>query len=556
MRAAAALERVSPRLVLAGGALVLLALRLALSLARSGPVIMADEAGYLLHARVLAGGMAAEMGSSPFYRGGYALLIAPVLAMSDDPVLAYHGALVVNALLTACLVPLLYLLLTRCAGVARPAAAWAAVAGAAYPSITALSQVALAENLLFVLTAAWLLAARPTPSVAWAVATGLCAAALWTAHGRMIVVVALTGATLCWCALAQRRRGGADAAVAGFVALAAGLASGMLLNGWLLDRNYGGAAPSELERVRASLGDVDGVMAVLTNLAGHGWYVLVATLGLALVLFVEDVPRAAARLVRRRPEPADPLLALVALATLGLLAASALWLAVRDRPDQLVYGRYVEPVVPILVALGIVALARAGRDLRRRRLALGLLGLTAIVALVRLGLDLPVAPSRWNVAALPAMTGALGPAVIALAGVVATGALLLLAAVARRAPAALGPVVLVLFVPTTAYLAVLPVLRSEHDVYPAGWTSPRDVVERAGAASVGYDLDAFDHIAVKTYQWALPHTRVVLFEGPGLPPRSLFFSGRAPRREVLAAGGRIVWSDPGRDQVLWQIGGR
>ena len=54
------------------------------------------------------------MGSSPFYRGGYSLLLAPVLSLDDDPVAAYHGVLVVNALLAAALVPLLYLLLTRC----------------------------------------------------------------------------------------------------------------------------------------------------------------------------------------------------------------------------------------------------------------------------------------------------------------------------------------------------------------------------------------------------------------------------------------------------------
>src|SRR5205085_12142828 len=116
---------------------------------------MADEAGYLMHARVLAGGMTAEMGSSPFYRGGYSLLVAPVLALAgDDPVAAYHGVLVVNALLAASLVALLYLLLTRCVGAGRGVAAWAAVAGSAYPSVTALSQVALSENLLFALTAA------------------------------------------------------------------------------------------------------------------------------------------------------------------------------------------------------------------------------------------------------------------------------------------------------------------------------------------------------------------------------------------------------------------
>ena len=42
-----------------------------------------------------------------------------------------------------------------------------------------------------------------------------------------------------------------------------------------------------------------------------------------------------------------------------------------------------------------------------------------------------------------------------------------------------------LFVPTTAYIVHLPVLRSERGVYPAGWTSPRTVVEQRRATAVG-----------------------------------------------------------------------
>jgi len=83
--------------------LAALVVRLVLSLARSGPVIQADEAGYLMHARVLAGGMPAEMGFSPFYRGGYSLLLAPVPSLGGDPVsrITRRSAQVANASPTA-----------------------------------------------------------------------------------------------------------------------------------------------------------------------------------------------------------------------------------------------------------------------------------------------------------------------------------------------------------------------------------------------------------------------------------------------------------------------
>jgi hypothetical protein len=556
--------------VLWGGAIVLLAIRLVLSLARSGPVVMADEAGYLMHARVLAGGMPAEMGSSPFYRGGYSLLLAPVVGLGDDPVLAYHGVLVVNALLAASLVPLLFVLLTRCFDVARGPAAWAAVAGAAYPSVTALSQVALSENLLFPLMVAWLLAAGlllRRPSAGAAVAAGACAALLWAAHGRMVVVAGLTAAMLPALAILRRRRDDAAAsgtrrrhdllvAASGLIVLAGGLAGGSVLNSHLLERNYDGPRLDETERALSSLGSLDGIVAVLENLAGHGWYLLVATLGLALLLFAGEVPAACMRFARREPKTGDAVLLLTALTTVGLLLASALWFSIRDRPDQLVYGRYVEPVAPVLIAVALGVLARTAPIPRPRALVLGLAGLTAVVAVVRAGLDLPVDPSRWNVASMPSVTGQIGPPVIVLGGLVAGAAVVLLVWLRRAAPGALAPVVLALFVPTTAYVAYLPVLRSQRDVYPAGWTSPRPVVEALGATRVGYDLDGFDHIAVKAYQWAMPQTRFVLSHSRDQAPPAALFFGDAELSGAARRGARIVWRDAGRDQVLWRVGAR
>ena len=547
-----------PKRVLLAGALGLLLLRLLVSVARSGPVIMADEAGYLMHARVLAGGMPAEMGSSPFYRGGYSLLLAPMLSLDGDPVGAYHGVLVVNALLAACLVPLLYVLLTRCFRAGRQVAAWAAVAGAAYPSVTALSQVALAENLLFPLTVAWLLCAGSLlhqaghhARVGAALGAGVCAAALWTAHGRMIVLVGLTCALLFAMLIARRRTGEAAVAIAGLTALAAGLLGGALLNDWLFRQNYRGPRFDEIGHALSAVDHLDGILALAANLAGQTWYLLVATLGLVLLLLAGDVPTAARRLMGRRASATDAVLLVAVAATVGLLVESAVWFATRTRPDQLLYGRYVEPMAPILVSVGIVALARSGRTPRLAPALAGFAALTVLVALIRAGLDLPVKASRWNVASLPSVTGELGPPIIALAAVIMTAALVLLLAVRARAPGALGPLVIVLFAPTTAYITHLPVLRSEHDVYPPGWTSP--VAAAHGAKRVGYDVDHFDHIAVKVYQWFMPNTRMVPFASHAhAPPAALFFSGRRLSGKPAGCGAAVVWRDPGRDQVLWR----
>ena len=107
---------------------------------------------------MLDGGLAGQLEQAPFYRGGYSLLIAPLLELGSNPTFVYHLVLVLNAALAASVFPLLYLLLTRFAGVRPELAIWAALAGAVYPALTVLSQVAMSENALFPLVCVWLIA--------------------------------------------------------------------------------------------------------------------------------------------------------------------------------------------------------------------------------------------------------------------------------------------------------------------------------------------------------------------------------------------------------------
>jgi hypothetical protein len=149
-----AARRVRRILILATAALFVL--RVGMSLARAGPVLMADEGGYLGNARLIGGGLDFVMGSSPFYRAGYSVLLSPLVALGAGPGTTYNLVLVANAALAASLVPLLYLLLTRCFEVAPSYALGGAIAGAAYPTVTSISQVALSESALFPLTVVWL----------------------------------------------------------------------------------------------------------------------------------------------------------------------------------------------------------------------------------------------------------------------------------------------------------------------------------------------------------------------------------------------------------------
>lgn len=560
---------------LLAGTLVLFAARLLLSLIRTGPVLVADEIGYLTNARVLAGGLPGQLEQAPFYRGGYSLLIAPLVNLGASPSFTYHLVLVLNAALAASVFPLLYLLLTRFAGVRPQLAIWAALAGAVYPAVTVLSQVAMSENALFPLVCLWLIAFAALlrqgdrrGGLLWAAGLGAATGALWAVHNRMIVAVALAVVGLVW--LTLRRRLHPAALALGLAVIAAAFVGVHFLDSYLIDHNYAGSAPDELSERMDSLFDFHGLRTALANLIGQSWYLLVATFGLAAAA-VADFAAGRRRRTEATAERPAPILGVLLALTALLLLISASAFPERTRPDMLIYGRYTEIVAPALIAFGLIALPRVWLSFvpvsetklnhtfgRLRRFAWPLAGfgaLTAVVALIRATSSDPDAPNRWNISALPFVTVQLGPAILIGAALVAlAGAGVLLWASARGARA-LGVTALGLFLAVVAYGAWNPVRSSERAVYPPGWESPQPLVEDAGAKTVGYDLDHYDTIGLYVTQWFLPHTRVVLFgengKDPG-PPSRFVLSDDAWGRERRPPG-QLLWNDRGRDQSLWRL---
>src|SRR5690606_355223 len=89
------------------GWLAQVAVRLWLGAEQTGPGATPDESGSL------TGGPDADMSFGTVYRGGYPLLLLPALLLGDGPVGVYRGALLTNALVSAAMLPLAYLLLRR-----------------------------------------------------------------------------------------------------------------------------------------------------------------------------------------------------------------------------------------------------------------------------------------------------------------------------------------------------------------------------------------------------------------------------------------------------------
>jgi hypothetical protein len=206
-----------------------------------------------------------------------------------------------------------------------------------------------------------------------------------------------------------------------------------------------------------------------------------------------------------------------------------------------------------LLALALYRLQLEPRRSDRR--VIGAVALATIaVVLLRLGVHPLREPNRWNVASLPFLTLSLATASIVGAGIVAGVAVACLATIARRAPALAAPAALVLFLPTIAVAVHNPVLSSQRDFFPPGWTSPEAAV--GAVPRVAYDMRHYDLYGRFGYQWFLPDTRFVLFRGSSAPPPASYVISSPDWAQESHSGARKLWQDPGRPQAIFAVSTR
>ena len=291
--------------------------------------------------------------------------MAPLYAVLDLPRHVQVGALALNALLATAVLPASFVLARRAFGLPFAGALAAAAVAATYPAVVLLAGYEWAEPLYQLLFVVWALAvasvlARPAigarPS-----AVGVAAAALNATHPR---------------GLGDRRRHRRAAGRAGpspparpgragLAARACSSASPALVNAALLDAVYSedlgrrrGRRARPPHRPEPAVGGGAGAdRAALVPHGGHasGW---------------RRSARSGSPSARGVRRPLGPVLLAGVLAT---LAGSALQMADGTRVDHMVYGRYVEGVVPVLLVAG------AGAVLAWRLLLPRLLGVVAVL---------------------------------------------------------------------------------------------------------------------------------------------------------------------------------
>ncbi len=561
---AAPLPAIRPLLLVGAGALVAV-VRWWTSHGRELFHITPDEPGQLAIARFVGGMARWNMFDRSTWRPAYGTLIAPLHWFTDDPVVAFQLALVVNAVLGGLACVLLCLLARRLTTLSGPGCVIAGVLVALAPAMLFSTNWTWSESLVVVTFLGALLAALrfyDAPALGQGLAVVLLAAVGFAAHSRLLPLFGLA-VVLVGVVVAQRRLGvGTGAAVVVIAAVA--LWGVVRYSAWLVDRIW--ETPTTTNTADGVIDRLTSPGPIAVSLAGQVWYQLVATAGLA---GVGAIVLGAAALGRRRAEQQSPQPAaarIVMIACGSLIALAVVFMSDRLRPDQIVYGRYNDAVVGPLVVVGVAALVTGSRRLVicSVGVVLAVLGVAALVVEAARG-DALAEPGivRAMVLGLAAFTGfdAIDvPAISVFAALVIVVVAVAALVVRRRrrwwpVVAVLVPVLAVGYVRTGDVVDVTlnswaindASIERLRDALPSGEPVRFRVVPNSQDPTARW---GDQRLRTMVYQFYLP-TNAMTEDAAEVAPGYVFAPIGDP--DLTAAGGEVRWRDPRFRIGLWLV---
>jgi hypothetical protein len=534
------------------------------------PLANPDESAYLIAARVLAGGPDIDLSGSTLYQGGYPLLITPVYWFTSNPVTIYHAVLLINAAISAAVLPLGYLACRRL-GLDRPAAYGLATVAALVPAGFFYSEYAMTDAVYPVITLAWLLATHSwlTASSArgrYAAAAGSAALTgyAYAIHSRGLVMLAgyaAVGAFIAWRRPVAR---GSVAAAALTAMVTAG--GGWILNRYVASAMYPEGTRSLSDQMRTRLASVHGTIHVFEMAAGQLWRLVLDSWGIAGIGLVA----ALAVIAHRGRGPGTDLrimagLSVAVTAVIGCTAPAAL---PSDHPQTWASGRYLDGMIIVFFLAGGVVLLRASvrSILACAACTAGLFVVAAVTVAIYAGSSLPTArfSGGFNFAEPAVLTQDWTQASVLLATAVTLGLLatwigFALAARRRRA-------FLLAFWVCVAAVSLLAVAQMTSHVSQAATAQARTATALVSASG----LKPGDQVAVDSgVSWELwvpqafeiPWTELQFYDPASQPPpagvtvvETLWPAGQPTQASWphAPAGWRVVASDRDSGLVAWR----
>lgn len=319
-----------------------------------GFTIYPDEFGYWANAAKFAGYDWSECaGLGSYYSYGYSILLTVFLKAFQNSMTAYRAALALNVTLLCITVMLLWKIVDRLFPETEENRRIFSIGVAVlYPVTTFYMQMTLTESLLtflYVLICYLFLDFCEREKISTAISLAVVLVYIFTVHMRSIGVVCACVLVLGW--RGYQHRSSRKALLIGAVILAAGMILGIGIKGLLTDMVYGSTtqkmlaanvAAGQISKIKR-LFTMDGIYDFCHSVLGKLFYLGMATWG--------TIYFAVAYCIRNYRKS---ILQFVFLSVGAQFMVSALYMSNKGRIDTLIYGRYNDYLVPVLIVIGVL----------------------------------------------------------------------------------------------------------------------------------------------------------------------------------------------------------
>ncbi len=362
---------------------------LSVALRMYGPTVHPDEFGFLANGQVLIGNNEAPVPTGSFYPAGYGLVTGLGALVSGSLSGAYRFALLSNLVLAVVTAWFAGRLATKEFGASRAigyvvSALVFVVPGTAVSAMFAWPETA--SRLAFLVFVWAVMATARQRTTARMLSLGLYVGLMPALHGRFTLLLPVVCLVFAWWYFRR-----VITLMNG--ALAVGVTAGGYVLSYLLNRFVKStiylASYDQENRLLRRLVDPTVWPALVRTMVGQSWYLAATSFGLVGIAVVYALSRLRADGGRRTMADDPQRLGLLVLlvGSVMIIFTGGLQLLYGSRGDHLIYGRYVEMLVPALLVVACIALEKSIHLARRVWLltGLGVMAVAVVYVLVDWG---------------------------------------------------------------------------------------------------------------------------------------------------------------------------
>ena len=534
---------------------------LSVAIRQYGPTVHPDEFGFLTNGQALIGHDEAAIPTGSFYPAGYGLVTGLGALVSGSISGAYRFALLTNVVLAVLTAWYAGRLARKGFGASRQMAMVITALVFVVPGTIVSAMFSWAETasrLAFLLFVGFVLRASKARSKGLVIGLGLFTGLMPALHGRFILLLPIVCLLFAWWWL--RKEITFITAGLAVAVTAVAYAATHVLNKYVKTAVYTTSYDQE-NRLLERLVNPDVWPALLRTMVGQSWYLIASScglIGIAIFFIISRVVENGGRKTIGADAERVTLLVVFA-AAFAIIFTGGLQLLYGNRGDHLIYGRYVEMMVPALLVISCVALERSSRLAQRAWLVTGLSIFLVAAFYVLIDFGDGVKGSHYrdsivypNIVGIDIARYIIRPGLITF-GLLFAAVALLLWALARRSGAIAVLTLVALFAFSSVYSGQNSILTRTWRLEDTNKTV--QMVKDSGTARVGFDIEIRNDRSYYYMRYKLHPIRVVRFNvsGPNARIPSVFSCVYGMAHKPPSDGTwTVVAVEDAVDRVLWQ----